>query len=77
MSELKPCPFCGSTDVELRSGYLFNGAVHCNNCTADVVFDAVRLINEDGIYEETPWREAVTKGWNRRKDDENLSRNER
>lgn len=37
MSELKPCPFCGSTDVELRAGVLFNGAVHCNTCTADVV----------------------------------------
>ena len=66
MSDLLPCPFCGSTEVELRKGMLFNGAVHCNCCSADVVFDAVRLLNEDGIYEETPWREAVTKGWNHR-----------
>ena len=43
MSELKPCPFCGSKNVELRTGMVFNGAVHCNDCTADVVFDAVRL----------------------------------
>lgn len=41
MSEkLKPCPFCGSKNVELRTGMVFNGAVHCNDCTADVVFDA-------------------------------------
>lgn len=70
MSELKPCPFCGSEDVELRPGMFFNGAVHCNRCTADVVFDAVKLISENGLHEETPWREAVTRGWNKRKDDD-------
>jgi hypothetical protein len=62
MPELKPCPFCGSTDVELRAGVLFNGAVHCNTCTADVVFDAVRMIAQ-GDYD---WETAVTGGWNRR-----------
>lgn len=62
MRELKPCPFCGSTDVELRHGMVFNGAVHCRNCTADVVFDAVKLIREG----DENWQDAVTKGWNRR-----------
>ena len=62
MTELKPCPFCGSTDVELRAVPVFNGAVHCNTCTADVVFDAMRMI-EQGDYDcET----AVTDSWNRR-----------
>ena len=60
--ELKPCPFCGSDDVELRKGMIMNGAVHCNGCTADVVFDAVRLIH-DGDWD---WQSAVTEGWNRR-----------
>ena len=58
--KLKSCPFCGSEDVELRAGALFNGAVHCNNCSADVVFDAVRMIAE-GDYD---WKTAVTNGWN-------------
>ena len=64
MTELKPCPFCGSTDVELRAGAVFHGAVHCNACTADVVFDAMRMI-EQGDYDcET----AVTDSWNGRAD---------
>lgn len=62
MSELKPCPFCGSQEVELRLGMMWNGAVHCNNCSADVVFDAVRLIFEG----DRDWQTTVTKGWNRR-----------
>ena len=64
--KLKPCLFCGSMDVELRASAIFNGAVHCNNCSADVVFDAVRLIAE-GDYN---WQTAVTNGWNRRVENE-------
>lgn len=62
MSKLKPCPFCGSANVSLRPGMMWNGAVHCDNCSADVVFDAVRLIKEGGY----DWKTAVTIGWNRR-----------
>ena len=62
MSNLKCCPFCGSTNVELRFGMFFNGAVHCNNCTADVVFGAVKLVCED----DSDWQNAVIEGWNRR-----------
>ena len=62
MAELKPCPFCGGTNIELRAGVMFNGAVHCNNCTADVVFDAVRMIKEG----DCDWQSVVTKGWNTR-----------
>ena len=61
-TKLKPCPFCGSNDVELRSGFMFNGAVHCNNCTADVVFDACRLT----LTGDNNWQKAVTDGWNKR-----------
>lgn len=63
--ELKPCPFCGSKDIELRAGVVFNGATHCKNCSADVVFDAVRMIAE-GDYD---WKTAVTNGWNNRAED--------
>lgn len=63
--ELKPCPFCGSKDIELRAGVVFNGAAHCKNCSADVVFDAVRMIAE-GDYD---WKTSVTNGWNNRAED--------
>ncbi len=59
--KLKPCPFCGSTDIELRKGVIFNGAAHCMDCTADVVFEAFYLVTEGG-----DWREAVRARWNRR-----------
>ena len=62
--ELKSCPFCGSNNVEFREGMIMNGAVHCKDCTADVVFDAVRLVR-DRDYD---WQSAVTSGWNRRCD---------
>lgn len=65
MDELKPCPFCGSKNVGLRPGAMWNGAVHCDDCSADVVFDAVRLIFQ-GDYN---WEDAVIAGWNRRKAD--------
>ena len=64
--ELKCCPFCGSTNVVLRHGAMWNGAVHCLDCTADVVFDAVRMIKE-GDYD---WQTAITKGWNNRADNQ-------
>ena len=61
-NSLKPCPFCGSTNVELRAGAFWNGAVHCNDCTADVVFAAVELIAKG----DRDWQSAVTEGWNKR-----------
>ena len=60
--ELKCCPFCGGKNIVLRQGALFNGAVHCLDCTADVVFDAVRMIAKC----DYDWQTAVTNGWNRR-----------
>ena len=62
IENLRSCPFCGSDDVVLRPGVCFNGAVHCNGCTADVVFKAVQLFDEGG-----DWMQVVTDGWNRRK----------
>ena len=66
MNDLKPCPFCGSDNVVYREGMIFNGAIHCLTCTADVVFDAVRMIR-DADYD---WKSAVRMGWNRRAGDE-------
>lgn len=67
MSELKPCPFCGS-DAELRS-YIDNGGkkswnVRCKNMC--VVTCGHR--NEKGVWRPTLRKEAI-KAWNRRVDD--------
>lgn len=62
--KLKPCPFCGSLNVGLRHGTLFSGAVHCNNCSADVAFGALYLFAED----DPDWKSVVINGWNRRAD---------
>lgn len=31
MNELKPCPFCGSKDIEIFK-YIINYFAQCNNC---------------------------------------------
>lgn len=59
---LKPCPFCGSKNVEIRAGLMFSGAVHCNACTADVVFNAVSNLLE---YSKD-WKEITVERWNMR-----------
>lgn len=57
--ELKPCPFCGSRDVEMFDAggdpYSFSMLyVHCNNCNADSkmcdsIDDAVAAWNRRAI----------------------------
>ena len=61
--ELKPCPFCGSSNVTLEveygsdCGYGFGGhTVICNNCGVQT------------IYYET--KEEAIEAWNKRADDE-------
>ncbi len=61
MTKLKPCPFCGSEDVELRDGIAFAGAVYCKRCTADVVFHAGKH-----LFNDCDWKETTTDAWNRR-----------
>lgn len=63
-NELKPCPFCGSDKVYIREGVMFAGAVHCRNCTADIIFHAVE--NALAANEDTPWEEKLTESYNRR-----------
>lgn len=59
--KLKPCPFCGSEDIEIRKGVVFAGAVYCRTCTADVIFNAV-----DNLYNELSWEENLISKWNKR-----------
>ena len=61
MSELKPCPFCGS-----RNHLLFNNGfmafVVCNNCGSS---SRISLRENNPIY-----KESVIEAWNRRVADE-------
>ena len=61
-NELKPCPFCGSTNIELRKGLFWGGGIHCYECTADVVFDSVKLVADKNC----DWKTALTDAWNKR-----------
>lgn len=61
MSDLKPCPFCGSEDVDLVRLFLGTSAVRCNRCDADVVFYSTVTLDV-GLEQD----EAVSELWNRR-----------
>ena len=58
-NELKPCPFCGSADVqkEYDSELPFN-RVRCNNCESS-----------SGIYDDMKY---AVEAWNRRANDEQI-----
>ena len=55
MTELKPCPFCGSTDVEIRNDERDCCYIQCLVCDAWV---------STGVFE--PSYEDIVELWNRR-----------
>lgn len=63
MIEIKPCPFCGSADVELKNGMMWGYAVHCNECGADVIFHG--LLRADNL--DYDYSDEVIRAWNTRK----------
>ena len=66
--ELKPCPFCGSTDIktEVEVGIMARSAkCYCNICGASVSGMGV-MIPEDSPEEELI--ESAHKWWNRREE---------
>ena len=60
MSELKPCPFCGSTvsleSFEERKGYA--ATVHCDSCPAEIT--TITYDTEKEARTRAHW------AWNRR-----------
>ena len=64
MNELKPCPFCGSTDIyaTFEQGCIDDSAViFCNTCKVSVKLEEN---DQEGVNEITK-RKAV-EAWNRR-----------
>ena len=64
-AELKPCPFCGSHDVELEDISDENGElwmIQCNGCGISVCAPG----GEDGCCDAT--KEECVAAWNRRSD---------
>ena len=57
MIELKPCPFCGSTDVRVIGDW-FKKWVQCQDCCA-----------HSGLKDD---KEEAAKAWNRRASDEQV-----
>ena len=61
MTELKPCPFCGSKDVQCGElGEFMKGRyfIHCNKCQTSGPLSKQSLNEEDGL------KDAIKK-WNR------------
>ena len=68
MDKLKPCPFCGGTDITVCGGINI-GIVRCRSCDVSIC----RMIDEDTDFWSHPeidYREEVIEAWNRRAEHE-------
>lgn len=69
MSEIKPCPFCGSSpfyyEDELSDDRLFHSYIECENqdCQVSIMSKQVMIHGEEGNQEKI--EELISK-WNRR-----------
>ena len=68
MAELKPCPFCGSTDIKL---YAFDIApecsIECQKCGATIQSEVRWKEKESIVKHDERCLKKLTKKWNRRK----------
>ena len=72
--QLKPCPFCGCTDIYItfEHGYLDDSAiVFCNNCKVSV---KVEENDQEGFNEKTAKR--AVEAWNRRAGEQDARSNQ-
>jgi Lar family restriction alleviation protein len=67
MSELKPCPFCGGTNIETEQGSTFRWEVaYCIDCDAHAGEVRKDTLNDDvDVAEQQAALDAVAE-WNRR-----------
>ena len=75
MAELKPCPFCGGTNIEVsikRTRYPFwYTSMYCKNCNCygartKVTVEGTGWVSRDDIVNSKNTREIATEAWNRR-----------
>lgn len=73
-TELKPCPFCGCSDVGIvnfGTQAEKNWRVLCNNDECMCMVDFVKAVKTDtGIKDYFPTKKEVIDAWNRRADDD-------
>lgn len=67
MAELKPCPFCGGTDIKM---YAYSIApecsVECQQCGARIDASVPwRRIDTEALHDHKCWKKLAKK-WNRR-----------
>lgn len=64
MSDLKPCPFCGSEDIEIK----YIGNAHTKTRKVQLKCKSCRVTRTDGaIYHDHEWcYETAAKQWNTR-----------
>ena len=80
--ELRPCPFCGSKDIEFREvtalsvdimGYTKRGTLVCRKCSARGPVTGVFLdssLEDAGIIINTLLEKRTTEAWNIREEQE-------
>ena len=59
MTKLKPCPFCGGTDLKIHTAFDAQGWFRCASCQAEGPL-AVAEFTHDVLYD------LVVEAWNRR-----------
>ncbi len=65
-TELKPCPFCGSSNIEL---YKYNyWRIHCRDCGTEM--SLLHYTPSGHEVRQEHLEEAIVKVWNRRSGDD-------
>jgi len=69
MTEIKPCPFCGSTDCEAMNDDWGYSAVSCGNCQAEGPHVPVEYHDEDidEWWAGSPKYDNAITAWNDRR----------
>ena len=81
MAELKPCPFCGGTDIRYSlkvTGHFdvrYHAAMYCNDCHCYGARTLTKYVPHDyykgrtAIEKDPEIREMAERAWNRRAED--------
>ena len=73
MSKLKPCPFCGGTNISISNCKELGGCENFGECEEDGYISAVCDFNKDGCGASSGYYKTKTEAiaaWNRRAGEE-------